>query len=79
MARTAREGGQDSDGALCSGASSVTFARPVRARQDFTHLADWHVEDTPRGRPIGGSDQVGEALPLWLTVGGIHVVDHHCR
>lgn len=35
------EGGQDSDGALCSGASSVTFARPVRARQDFTHLADW--------------------------------------
>lgn len=22
---------------------------------------------------------MGEALPLWLTVAEIHVVDHHCR
>ena len=50
-------------GPSCTGASSVTFAQPVRA----THRASLtqptgHIQGTKKGQPICGSDRVSETL-----------------
>ena len=67
-------------GPSCTGASSVTFARPVRARQDPTHPADWSLQGHAKGQPLSGSDQVGEVLSnryqlmksmRWIITAGI--------
>ena len=63
MARTAGRADRTVIGPSCTGASSVTFAQPVRAvcRASLTRPTD-HFQGTQRGRPICGSDRVSEAL-----------------
>jgi len=62
VARTARAGGQDSDRCLSHRRLFGHDARPVRALQTLTHLADRSVSGHIAGRPTTGSDQVSESL-----------------
>jgi len=63
MARTAGRADRTVIGPSCTGASSVTFAQPVRA----THRAlltrpTGHIQGTDKGQPICGSDRVSTTL-----------------
>jgi hypothetical protein len=50
-------------GPSCTGASSVTDARPVRAQQVLAHPADGSLYGHPiRGRPYPESDRMSEDL-----------------
>jgi hypothetical protein len=61
-----RQGGQDREWPVGSGASEVTFTRPVvpSGRARLTRSTD-QFEDTRRVRPLRGSDRVSETLPAF--------------
>src|SRR5262249_53898510 len=63
MARTAGRADRTVIGPSCTGASSVTFAQPVRAtcRASLTRPTG-HIQGTNNGQPICGSDRVSATL-----------------
>lgn len=68
VARTSREGGQESDGASCTGASSVTNARPVRAEQRHSRTrSTGHFKGTApagrAGRGVRPAESVSAPIP----------------
>src|SRR4029453_6838990 len=64
VARTAGRVDRTGSRPVGAGASEVTFTRPVvpSGRARLTRSTD-QIEDTPRVRPLRGSDRVSETLP----------------
>jgi hypothetical protein len=80
MARTAGRADRTVIGPFCTGASSVTFAQPVRAtcRTPLTRPTG-HIQGTNKGQPICGSDRVNTTLHAPYQRETRRQVDHHCR